>query len=60
MNKDAVVTMFFGLSAFNKKSIGLRKIPPPIPTIPETNPIIDPIIKEVIKRIFFITKFSFS
>ena len=43
MNKDAVVTMFLGLSAFSKKRIGLRKIPPPIPTIPEISPKKDPI-----------------
>ena len=35
MNNDAVVTIFLGLSAFNKNKIGLKKIPPPIPTIPE-------------------------
>ena len=43
INKEAVVTMFLGLSAFNKKSIGLKKIPPPIPIIPEINPRIEPV-----------------
>ena len=38
INKEAVVTIFLGLSAFIKKSIGLKKIPPPIPTTPETKP----------------------
>ena len=33
INNDAEVTIFLGLSAFNRKSIGLKKIPPPIPTI---------------------------
>ena len=35
--------MFFGLSALNKKSIGLRNIPPPIPINPEMRPRIEPI-----------------
>ena len=43
MNNDAVVAIFLGLSAFNKKRIGLKKIPPPIPTIPEINPRTEPI-----------------
>ena len=54
MNKDAVVTMFLGLSAFSKKRIGLRKIPPPIPTIPEIRPKKDPIKIEKKKLSFFI------
>ena len=29
INNDAVVMIFLGLSAFNKKSRGLKKIPPP-------------------------------
>ena len=41
--KDAVVAIIFGLSAFNKKRIGLKKIPPPMPTIPDTNPNMQPI-----------------
>ena len=35
--------MCFGLPALIKKSIGLKKIPPPIPTIPEINPRAPPI-----------------
>ena len=46
INTDAVVTMCFGLPAFNKKSIGLKNIPPPIPTTPETNHNIHPIAIE--------------
>ena len=44
INNDAVVTIFLGLSAFNKNRIGLRKIPPPIPIIPEINPRTEPIM----------------
>ena len=33
--------MFFGLSAFSKKSIGLKNIPPPIPINPEISPRIE-------------------
>ena len=57
INNDALVTIFLGLSAFNKKRIGLKKIPPPIPTTPEMKPRIDPIIIEIKKLIFFITIF---
>ena len=46
INNDAVVEIIFGFSALSKNSIGLRKIPPPIPTIPETNPRTEPIIRE--------------
>ena len=46
INREAVVAITFGFSAFSKKSIGLRKIPPPMPTIPDTSPRIEPIIKE--------------
>ena len=35
MNNEAAVTMCFGLPAFIKNNIGLKKIPPPIPTTPE-------------------------
>ena len=48
--------MFLGLSAFNKKRIGLKKIPPPIPTIPEINPKTQPIIREIKKFNFFTIK----
>ena len=60
INRDAVVTIIFGFSAFNKKRIGLKKIPPPIPTIPETNPRIEPIKNEINKFSFLIIIFSFS
>ena len=55
-----MVTIFFGLSAFNKKRIGLKKIPPPIPTNPETNPRIEPIEIETIKLSFLIIIFLSS
>ena len=35
--------MCFGLPALIRKSIGLKKIPPPIPTTPEMNPNTPPI-----------------
>ena len=43
MNKDAAVIICFGLATFNKNNIGLKKIPPPIPTIPDIKPKIPPI-----------------
>ena len=46
--------IFFGLSAFNKNKIGLKNIPPPIPTIPEINPSKDPMITEI-KILSFLT-----
>ena len=60
INNEAVVTIVWGLSAFNKKSIGLKKIPPPIPTIPEINPRIEPIKMEINELSFFVTKFLSS
>ena len=60
MNKDAVVAIFLGLSSFNKKRIGLKKIPPPIPTIPEISPKTEPIEIEMKKLIFFIVIFLSS
>ena len=47
-----------GYPAFIKKSIGLKKIPPPIPTIPETKPRIEPINIEVKLLISLIFIFS--
>ena len=44
--------MCFGLPALNKKSIGLKNIPPPMPTIHDTNPKQQPIKKEITKGIF--------
>ena len=49
--------IFFGLSAFNKNKIGLKNIPPPIPTIPEINPSKDPMITEI-KILSFLTVIS--
>jgi hypothetical protein len=47
INNEAEVAIIFGFSALSKKRIGLRNIPPPIPTIPEINPNAEPINKEV-------------
>ena len=52
MNNEAAVTICLGLSALNKNKIGLKKIPPPIPTTPETNPKTPPIITEITIGIF--------
>ena len=60
INNEAVVTIILGLSAFNKKRIGLKKIPPPIPIIPEINPRIEPIKIEINELSSFITKFLSS
>ena len=43
INKDAEVAICLGYPAFIKKRIGLKKIPPPIPTNPEKKPITEPI-----------------
>ena len=53
MNNEAVVAITFGFSAFNNKRIGLKKIPPPIPTTPDTKPKIAPIAKAKKKLSFF-------
>ena len=58
MNNDADVTITLGCSAFNKKRIGLKNIPPPIPTIPETRPKTEPIKKDIKLFNFFIFRFS--
>ena len=60
INKEAVVTIIFGFSALSKKRIGLKKIPPPIPTTPETTPRTDPIKSEITKFNFFMIKVLFS
>ena len=52
INKEAAVIICLGLAALIKKSIGLKKIPPPIPTIPDTKPSIPPIKIEIINGIF--------
>ena len=57
MNNDAVVMIFLGLSAFNKKSRGLKKIPPPIPTIPEINPRREPIKSETNNEVYLFLYF---
>ena len=43
INNEAAVTIYFGLPALIKNNIGLKKIPPPIPTTPEIYPKIPPI-----------------
>ena len=52
INNEAAVAMCFGLPARNKNKIGLKKIPPPIPTTPEINPNIPPIKTEIIVEVF--------
>ena len=52
INSEAAVTIYFGLPALNKNNIGLKKIPPPIPTTPEINPKIPPTKIEIGKEIF--------
>ena len=53
MNSEAVVAICLGLPALIKKSIGLKNIPPPIPTTPEINPKSPPIKTENDILIFF-------
>ena len=52
MNIDAVVIICFGLPARIKKRIGLKNIPPPIPTTPDINPIDPPIMNDTTLGIF--------
>jgi len=52
IKSEATVTMCFGLPALIKNKIGLKKIPPPIPTTPEMKPKIPPIIIETSFVIF--------
>ena len=54
IKREAVVTITLGFSAFNKKRIGLKNIPPPIPTIPEIRPRKEPIKREI-KKFNFLT-----
>ena len=54
INSDAAVAICLGYPAFIKNKIGLKNIPPPIPTIPEKNPITDPINIETTFGIEFI------
>ena len=46
INNETAVVIYLGFAALNKYKIGPKKIPPPIPTIPETKPKIIPIKKE--------------
>ena len=55
MNNDAAVAISFALPALINSNIGLKKIPPPIPTIPDINPIELPIKKAKIFEIFLWT-----
>ena len=52
INIEAVVTICVGFPTLNKKRIGLKKIPPPIPTTPETKPRTPPIKKDINFGIF--------
>ena len=52
INNEAVVTICLGLPALIKNKIGLKKIPPPIPTTPEINPKTVPISIEITIGIF--------
>ena len=52
INTEADVTINFGLDALIKNKIGLKNIPPPIPTIPDKKPINPPTGKEINKGIF--------
>ena len=57
INNEAVVMITLGFSAFKIKSIGLKKIPPPMPIIPEINPRMEPIKIEINGLSFLSTKF---
>ena len=50
--------MCFGYPALIKNNIGLKNIPPPIPIIPETSPIMDPIKIDNILETFLISNCS--
>ena len=58
INKEADAAICFGYPAFIKNKIGLKNIPPPIPTRPEMNPIIEPIKIDNSFEIFLISNFS--
>ena len=60
INNEAVVTICFGLPALIKKSIGLKKIPPLIPTTPEMKPKTPPIKIETGIGIFIYFSFFSS
>ena len=46
INNEAVLVICFGYPAFIKNKRGLKNIPPPIPTTPETKPIAEPTKKD--------------
>ena len=52
---EAVVAISLALPTLINKSIGLKKIPPPIPITPDTNPIDPPIKNEVTLGILLLT-----
>ena len=58
IKSEDVVAICFGYPAFIKNNKGLRNIPPPIPTIPEVNPITEPIKIDKIFGICFILIWS--
>jgi len=49
MNNAEVAAVYFGFAHFRKRIIGLRKIPPPTPTTPDTNPIAPPVGNAIFK-----------
>ena len=52
MKTLAKAAIFFEGIIFDKCNSGEKKIPPPIPTIPEIKPNKEPINREIIKGIF--------
>ena len=52
IKRDATVAIFLELSALINNKIGLKKIPPPMPTTPDINPIEPPIKIAMIFGIF--------
>ena len=57
INKDAVLVICFGNPAFIKNKIGLKNIPPPIPTKTDIKPIIEPINIDKTRGIFLTSIF---
>jgi len=60
IKNEAAVTICFGFATLNKNKSGLKKIPPPIPTTPETNPKIPPITIDIFIEIFLLFSFLSS
>ena len=59
IKSDAAVAMFLALSVLVKNNIGLKNIPPPMPTTPDIKPIVPPIKIAIILGIFlYISIFS--